>query len=254
MGSRLAAATIVRQFCDAVLLHMNKDAMVTGSDLVEAARKTQISLDELARTLLSGVNTYVFDAVRGSDLQRATATRLLQNTLNPKVTSMPAALTATLIGGVVQPDKLGSTYRIELLRIGDGSVEHIDRAGRATPILTTDSEVMAISESMGPGPRSRALFEESGHRYDTKSLTLGPGESLIVSSDGLARGHQELISRKVAEVTGDEFWKTAQPEEVDAALQVLHQACSSADEVFNLDPSQCLFGDNVSMILIRSGD
>ena len=126
MGSRLAATSIVRRFCELVLQHMNKHEMVTGDDLIEAARKTQFSLDELTRTLLSETNSYIFEAVRGSGLKPAAATRVLENTLNPKVPAMPAALTATLIGGVAQPNESAGTYKVELLRIGDGTVEHID--------------------------------------------------------------------------------------------------------------------------------
>src|SRR5439155_24056340 len=197
MGSRLAATSIVRRFCELVLQHMNKHEMVTGDDLIEAARKTQFSLDELTRTLLSETNSYIFEAVRGSGLKPAAATRVLENTLNPKVPAMPAALTATLIGGVAQPNESAGTYKVELLRIGDGTVEHIDGCGNVTSVLDTDPEVMAISEALGPGPRSRALFEQPRNHLGTKTVMLGPGESVIVSSDGLARGHQQMISRKV---------------------------------------------------------
>jgi len=106
MGSRLAATSIVRRFCELVLQHMNKDEMVSASDLIEAARKTQVSLDELTKTLLSEANSYVFDAVRGSGLQRSAAARVLENTLDPRVAAMPAALMATLIGGIVQRNNI----------------------------------------------------------------------------------------------------------------------------------------------------
>jgi serine/threonine protein phosphatase PrpC len=253
MGSRLAATSIVRRFCELVLQHMNKDEMVSASDLIEAARKTQVSLDELTKTLLSEANSYVFDAVRGSGLQRSAAARVLENTLDPRVAAMPAALMATLIGGIVQRNNILGSYQVELLRIGDGTVEHIDGGGNVTSVLETDPDVLAISESLGPGPRSRALFEQP-HHLGTKTVMLGPGESLIISSDGLARGHQQLVSTKVSELLGAKFWETARPEEADAALQVLYKACHAADELFKQNTEEILFSDNVSLIIIRLGD
>lgn len=254
LGSRLAATSIVRRFCELVLQQMSKGEPVTGSDLIQAARKTQVSLEELTKTLLQDVNSYGFEAMLGHELTRKVATRVLENTLDPKVATMPAALNATLIGGVAQPNGGAGVFQIELLRIGDGTVEHIDAKGNLTSVLDTDPTVMAISESLGPGPQSRALFEQPGTPLSTTTVMLGPGESLIVSSDGLARGHEQPISKKLSELLGGQFWKKARSEEADAALQILHQACGSADELFLQDAKQSLFADNVSLIVIRSGD
>jgi len=254
LGSRLAATSIVRRFCELVLQSMSKCERATGNDLIQAARKTQASLEELTKTLLHDVNSYGFEAMLGSDLTRKVATRVLENTLDPKIAAMPAALNATLIGGVAQPNGSGGMFQVELLRIGDGTVEHIDAHGNLTSVLDTDPEVTMISEALGPGPQSRALFEEPGSPLSTTSVTLGPGESLIISSDGLARGHEQPISRKLSELLGEQFWKKARPEEADAALQILHRACDRADELFLQDAKQSLFADNVSLIVIRSGD
>jgi hypothetical protein len=168
------------------------------------------------------------------------------------VEAIPAALTATLIGGIVQFNRDTGIQQIELLRIGDGSVEHVDSVGKVTSILDTDPDELAISEGIGPGPRSRAIFEQPDQLV-AKTVMLGPRESLIVSSDGLARGHKQTVTSKVAELLGEEFWQTARVEEADAALRMLHKACSAADEIFRSDAKQSLFADNVSLIVIRSG-
>jgi len=254
LGSRLAASSIVRRFCELVLQQTDKGGPITGSNLIQAARKTQASLEELTRTLLHEVNSYAFEAMLGSAMTHKAATRVLENTLEPKVPAMPAALTSTLIGGVVQPNGNPGGFQVELLRIGDGTVEHIDAQGNPRSVLDTDPEVMEITEALGPGPQSRALFEQQDHPLTTATLTLAHGDCLLISSDGLARGHQELISNKLAEILGESFWKKARPDEADAALQVLHRACGSADRLFLEDPQQNLFADNVSLIMIRAGD
>jgi hypothetical protein len=254
LGSRLAATSIVRRFCESVLQQMSKGEALTGGNLIEAARKTQVALEELVKTLLQDVNSYSFGAMLGSELTRKAATRVLENTLDPKIAAMPAALNATLIGGVAQPNRSAGVFQVELLRIGDGSVEHIDAQGKLTSVYDTDPAVMKISEALGPGPQSRALFAQPGSPLTTTTVHLGLGESLIISSDGLARGHEQPISEKLSELLGEQFWKKARPEEADAALQVLHRACGAADELFRQDAKESLFADNVSLIVIRSGD
>jgi serine/threonine protein phosphatase PrpC len=252
LGSRLAATSIVRRFCELLLQQINNGEKLTGTDLIQAAQKTQIALEELTRDLLQDPNSPSFETMLGSELTRKVATRVLQNTLEPRVAAMPAALNATLIGGVVQPSGSSGSFQVELLRIGDGTVEHIGAQGQLTSILDTDPEVMKISEAMGPGPQSRALFEENSNPQRTSTVTLGPGESLLISSDGLTRGHAQSISKKLEELLGEAFWKKVQPEEADAALRILHRACSSADDLFLQDTKQSLFADNVSLILIRA--
>ncbi len=252
LGSRLAATSIVRRFCKQLLQQMNKAERLTGSDLIHAAEETQVKLEELARALLQDVDSHGFEAMLGSELTRKVATRVLQNTLEPRVAAMPAALNATLIGGVAQPNGSPGNFEVDLLRIGDGSVEHINAQGEITSVLDTDPETMKISEALGPGPQSRALFDKASTPPRITTVTLGPGEILLVSSDGLQRGHTLPISRKLSELLGEEFWKKARAEDADTALQILHRACSSADERFLQDAKQTLFADNVSLILIRS--
>ncbi|WP_263352916.1 protein phosphatase 2C domain-containing protein [Acidicapsa acidisoli] len=253
MGSRVAANSIVRRFCEFVIQQMKSNEAVTVSDLIEAARRTQDSLDELATALLERTDGYIFDAVRGDSLHSKTAVRILEATQRAKASPIPAALSATLIAGIAQPIANGGSYAIELLRVGDGSVEHIRRDGEVCPVFETNPEVVAIAQALGPGPRSRAHFDGSGEMIETKSVTLQAGESLIVSSDGLVRGHQQSVSAKVSELMGQEFLNTAEPTQADAALQILHKACSFADELFKKDSQQLLFADNVSLILIRCG-
>lgn len=251
MGSRVAANSVVRRFCEFVIQQMKSNVAVSTSELIEAARRTQDSLDELAASLLERKDGYIFDVVRGDSLQSKTAVRILDATLRPKASSIPAALSATLIAGIAQPIPNEGSYAIDLLRVGDGSVEHISRDGEVCPVFETNPEVIAIAQALGPGPRSHALFDSQAEMIETNSVTLLAGESLVVSSDGLVRGHQQSVSGKVSELMGEEFWNTAQPKQADAALEILHKACSFADELFKKDSQQSLFADNVSLILIR---
>jgi hypothetical protein len=251
MGSRFAAMEIARRFCGFTLLQMKSDNTLTAGDLIEAARRTQVSLDELAQSLLTDPGSQLFKIVCGSKITPPAAVRLLENTLNPKLKSMPSALNATLIGGVVEPATDLTSYRVELLRIGDGVAEHIDGNGKITALLATEPDVMKISESLGPGPRSRVLFERPPDEFTSKSVVLRAGEFLVISSDGLVRGHRQLVSEKLAELLGQDVLNAMRPDEADAALQVLQKACLSADELFKRDGTQRLFGDNVSLIIIR---
>jgi serine/threonine protein phosphatase PrpC len=250
MGSRVAANAIVRRFCEIALQQIPPGAPVQATDLVEAAKRTQATLDDMAASLLEHPQGYVFDAVRGSELQSRTATLILENTLHPRSSAIPAALTATLIAGIAQSSAEG-TFTIDLLRIGDGVVEHVEAGGQVSAVLETNPEVVAISQALGSGPRSRALFDNAGRSLETRTVTLQPGESLLISSDGLVRGHQQTVTAKLSELTGAAFWQTAQPTQPDAALAILHQACRAADELSETDPEQVLFADNVSLILIR---
>jgi serine/threonine protein phosphatase PrpC len=249
LGSRFAATSIVQRFCEYVSRQFSKDEEVGGQELIYAARQTQASLEELARALLHEVKSASFESMLGTELTPKASVRVLQNTLNPKVAAMPSALNATLIGGVVQPRE-NTVVRVALLRIGDGSVEHIDAHGKVSVVLATDPATMAISEAMGPGPPSRRLFEQT-HSLSATSVLLAPGDSLVISSDGLARGHDRPISTKLEELLG-EPWRGECWREADAALQILHRACASADEE-SARGIQGLFADNVSLIVIRSG-
>ncbi len=253
MGSRVAAHAIVRRFCEFALQGIRPNEPITGDDLIGAVRRLHATLDELAETLLQRPFGYVFDAVRGQDLNNKTALKILNNTLNVRTSAIPAALTATLIAGVARPTNDGA-YKVDLLRIGDGNVEHISRGGEVSTILDTDPDVVAVTQALGPGPRSRTLFDSPDAKLETRVVTLGCGESLIISSDGLARGHHQSIAAKLSGLMAEDFWKTALPTQADAALEILHKASGLADELSSTDTGQFLFADNLSLILIRCND
>ncbi len=256
MGSRAAANSIVRRFCELILQGRNAQGSITAANLVQAARLTQQALDEMAEALLERPDGYIFDTMRGSSLHSKTAVKILENTMHPRSASIPSALSATLIGGVAQPAENAGSHRIDLLRIGDGTVEHIRQDGQDDEIVSivdTNPEVVAITQAMGAGPHLRAIFEGGEEAIETRTLILAPGESLLLSSDGLARGHRQTVAAKLSELIGEPFWKTAQSAQSEAALQILHKACRSADDLSGKDPEQVLFADNVSLILIRCG-
>ena len=249
MGSRVAANAIVRRFCEFVMPEMGANAPSSAGILVKAARQTQQSLDELATAMLEAPNGYVFDAVRGSSLQSKAATRILSNTMQPRTASIPAALTATLIAGIGQPSaEEPGAYDIDVLRIGDGVVEQISREGAVSALMQTDAEVVQIAQALGPGPASRAVLDAQEENLETCRLHLQPGEMLLISSDGLVRGHQQSITDKLSEILGPKFWTANTGNE--NALDILRQACRFADDQYEKDPQQMLFADNVSLILI----
>jgi hypothetical protein len=250
MGSRVAANSIVRRFCECAIRRISPHGFIGHEELVEAARETQQSLDWLADALLHGPNSYVFDMVRGS-MQEKAAERILENTVNPRSARLPAALSSTLIGGVVQAVGLGE-YRAEVMRIGDGVIEQISSASEIASIAVTDPTVTKIREAVSPGPGAREILDNPEERVGIYSVMLRTGESLIVSSDGLTRGHTEPVSRKVAELLVRPFWMDS-VNEPDAALKILRAVCRRADEAAQENPDQLLFPDNVSLIMIRCG-
>jgi hypothetical protein len=252
MGARVAANCIVRRFCEYVIAAIKPGLPVTADALIDAARHARASLDFLAQSLLHQTNTFVFDMVRGA-LPSRSAERILDNTLNPRLSAMPPALSSTLLGGVVQNLESSEQYRVDFFTIGDGVAEQIDSNGDIHPLVVTDPAVTRIFESVGPGPRAREVLEDADQRVGTHTVTLRAGETLLVSSDGLARGHSGEVSKKLADLLGEPFWITARSAEPDAALKILRSACSRADQIFENDPNESLFADNVSIIMIRCG-
>jgi hypothetical protein len=244
MGSRYAAAASVFQFCRFAKENLSKTLPPGGSCLVEAARATQVWMDELLSYLLEHPDAPDMGDIRG-EIGRDVALRLLKNTQNPTKRVWGAAMASTLVGGLIRPEDDGGSFHVELLRIGDGLVERVSRTGDVQVILGMDSEETEISGALGPGPASKRAVDAA----TPKQETLRANELLLVSSDGLARGHTESVGAKLTAIDGD-FHKTLDPARESAAHQILVAAAQFADDSFQRDPGTHLFNDNLSLIVI----
>lgn len=246
LGSRVAAAWIVQHFCHFVRRELSTGAFRVADGLVDAARATQLWLDIQLEHLLRQPNADLMREIRGK-LPTENALAFLRNTEEPK-RPYPAALTATLIGGIVR--RLDANrHDAHILRIGDGVVEHISRTGEVSSVMAMDSSVSEISNALGPGPVSRAGLEGG---FTRKSVELFPGDSLLLSSDGLANGHSDQVASKLSELLRGDLRRRFDTSRT-AAYQVLQRVAAIADGLHHRNSAQ-IFGDNLSLILIKASD
>jgi len=243
-GSRFAAAAIVHRFCRD-LQEALADERDAYSALSLAAQSTHNMLDEILDHLLANRDAPEWAQVGGqSKLQRDVVIRLAENTRTPKNRAWGPVLAATLIGGAVKVER-GGSLRATLMRIGDGVVEQT-AVEEDTPLFAMNSEETEIECSMSPGP-------QSGHaiaKLQAKTVVLGPADGLIVSSDGLTRGHSGSFVRvMLEEIMGRDGLR---PSPETPALEVLKRAVAYSQEKFNRDSTTQLFADNLSLIVFSS--
>jgi hypothetical protein len=205
-------------------------------------------LDKTLLELLAAPNARAWDEVHGaSRLSREVARRLCQNTLEPKNRAWGPVMATTLLGGVVVTTH--DATRVHLITIGDGVVELGGALAGAPPeqLLTTDPNETAISESLSPGPLGRRTVAQL---TANAAFTLPRTATLVVSSDGLARGHTSPVYTKLEELAVEDGFP-ALSEERGATLRVLARCASFADAEHERDAAN-LFNDNLSLVLIRS--
>jgi len=248
LGSRAAAAAFVRRFCD-FPPNTRRWAECLPKDSIYALSEW---MDEVLSQLLADPLSEDFKEVCGENFQRAAAIRLLDNTRTGHSLSMPAALTATLIGGIVRCTSDPARFEVDLLRVGDGLAERVTRDGTITPVLEMDPNETKISVAMGPGPLAREGLRRPG-AITGRTITLQEGEFLLISSDGLARGHQTSVAQQLKDLLGRDILSNFQPEDTASSLRILQAASERADELYEKTSGQtCLFGDNLSLIVISS--
>jgi len=170
---------------------------------------------------------------------------LLQNTLSGERPFLPSAMAATLIGGVLHPFPPNGECEWVILCIGDGAVEQITSSGLVEQKFTTDPAVTQISEAIGPGALARHVLEDE--RVTMLTCTMNPGDKLLISSDGLARGHANSVWVELMELAGDPG-KQLRSGNHAAALRLLSDAALAA-EARGADDS--LLEDNLSLILLE---
>jgi hypothetical protein len=172
---------------------------------------------------------------------------ILQNTRTAKKAHLQAAMATTLIGGYLRPAEQEGQFAGAVVCIGDGAVEIIDVDGSGKPVLATDPDETAIDMWLGPGVRSREALQSGA--VQVHPFSLARGQFLLLSSDGLTRGHHKPVWSKVSELTGD-IPSRLQPKHADAAAALLRDLAAAAER--SQDGAR-LFEDNLSLILVTAG-
>ena len=247
LGSRFAAALASFWFCREARAFCQVSAPEPEM-LIKAARLTQQSMDAmLERLLVDPVSADMGEILRTSNFQRNTADAMLGNTKTAEMPFLEPALATTLIGGFILPAACTGEFSAAVICVGDGAVERIGQDGQVEQIFATDPAVTEIGMAMGPGPLAREALQGNG--IEPRPITLKAGDYLLVSSDGLARGHQESIWKKANELVGDirpQFRRCHSC----AAGDLLRDLAAAAEKS---DDSGHLFDDNVSLILVAVG-
>lgn len=250
-GARFSAVAIVNIFCSTLQELLKSATEPTPSLLKEAANKTRIWLDDTLSFLVTNPNASEWAQVRGaSNINDDVALHLCENTQTLANRFWGPVMAATLVGGVVQPSANGRGLEVFALRVGDGLIERIenlDTEGGISSLLAMDSQETEISASLSPG----RLGENSLVSPETILPSIGAGELLLVSSDGLTRGHNGSVSQKLREITGSSRIGLHNDDQ-SAALTILQKAADQADDSFKENQQIHLFNDNLSLIVITS--
>jgi hypothetical protein len=215
--------------------------------LCTVARRTQQSLDEvLERVLVDPGGFEGSEMMRTSSFHVRTLEAVLRNTQTAEKSFLQPALASTLIGGFLLGAEAQSGHVGAVICVGDGAVEIIQKDGTVQQILSTDSAITAITASMGPGPLARNAMKSS--EIMTRPIALAAKDRLLISSDGLARGHKLLVSQEINKFSSEGLWM--QRDKPSAAFDLLDDLAATADR---LRDSNSLFEDNLSLILLEVG-
>lgn len=243
LGARTAAAAIAHEFC--------QQDINTNSFPEQSIPQLLDYLDRLLNDVVRMSPAELVRVVGSGTLQLETINLLLKNTATGKSSMMPSALTTTLIGGYVFPDAEGTSHEVRLVRVGDGVVEHVKRDGTATPVFSMDHAASAISAAIGPGRRCRKVLEDPA-AIATNITRLETGEYLVASSDGLTRGHREVLTYELNQLLQKDILRSLKEKNGSAALDLLRGAARVADDQSTSDSGADLFMDNLSLVIIAT--
>jgi serine/threonine protein phosphatase PrpC len=235
LAARAAAMTIVDTVC-AALARAPLGSADAPQRLIDAVDEGRRSLDDLLARFVTNPEL----AMAGTDLPRASAIRILDNTRTRANRHLPAALSTTLIAGIVR--RTASGIEATVLRIGDGIAEHI-RNAQVRTVFGMESETTQISAAVGPGADAAVPIDRS---TAIQSVMLQPGDRLVISSDGLVRGHASDVWSAIAPFLGHDRWNDA------SASGVLERAANAADAAYHENPDTVRFDDNLSLVLIAA--
>lgn len=244
LGSRFAAAFAAFWFCRE--MQTSAPGSRPGSEvLIAAAQRTQQAMDALLNRLLADPGgAHMDEVMRSSCFPNQTAEAVLENTITAEKSFLQPALASTLIAGFLQTGTRQGEFAGAVICIGDGAVERIAKDGTVDRIFSTDPGVTAIDATIGPGPLSRQTLQD----ITGVPVVLNPGDRFLVSSDGLARGHQGSIWAKIEELDGD-VRSRFRSGNTDAAAGLLSDLAAAAENANDTDP---LFDDNLSLILLAA--
>jgi serine/threonine protein phosphatase PrpC len=235
LGARVAARTLVDRVC-AGLARAALDSASPPQLLMTALEQGRQSLDDLLAQFIANPEL----ATAGVELPRSSAVRILDNTRTGANRHLPPALNATLIAGIVR--RHGSAAEATLLRIGDGIAEHV-RDSVVHQVFGMDAETTQITTAVGPGASKAAPVDEA---TAIRSVTLESGDRLLISSDGLVRGHRADVWSTIAPFMSGEPWTAT------SASGILQRAATAADAAHRENPGTALFDDNLSLVLIAT--
>jgi hypothetical protein len=251
-GSRFAAAAIASLFCSNLQRVLKPVAKPDSTLLKEAAGETHDWLDCTLSYLLANPTAREWSDVRGAtDVRADTAMQLFENTQNPTNREWGPVLAATLVGGVIQPAEKGKGLELYAIRIGDGLIEQIASLGDeggVSHVLSMDSRAGESPAALSPGPAGLRWLETP----DTLRCFIGPRESLVISSDGLARGHSDMVSEQLREIVGKPDLGLRDGDK-KSALKMLQAAADYADAAVKANPKFRLFDDDLSVIVVEGG-
>jgi hypothetical protein len=246
-GSRFAAWTAVQ----AAVAHLIEHAPLDGSEttmraaLRDAADAARRLVSECLTHVLANLDEDTWNLIRGAEpLPLSNARRFMENTLTRKIASIGPAFASTLVAGVVTEPRNGCPARASVIRIGDGAVEvwhGTDLSARS--LFAVDHTETVISAAICPGP----VGEQSIGSAQFARADLEPGDDLIASSDGLTRGHSDLVITTLRNTIPDVFSKFDQSH---SALDILTAAAARADELHRRDGESRLFEDNLALVRI----
>jgi hypothetical protein len=211
--------------------------------LVDAARETQLAMNDLLTNVLARWHTEDFSDLY-DPLPRESALMILQNTATPTRRRVGPALAATLIGGLIASTDSKNGFTGHVVSLGDGVVEHVMSDGRLIPLLEMDRNETTIDAFVAPGPQGAAAM----HRLTSVSVSLGPGDLLLASSDGLARGHELPVWQELCHLLRRDL-HTVFDSPADSARMLLDEAASIADHLREGEARSHLFNDNLSIVL-----
>ncbi len=240
-GARFAAKTVAFNFCKAASCYM-----AVPNDIETTIRKSVQSaqdwLNSVLLHLLDDPTAPEWNDVAGqSFIARDVALRLLDNTRTRQHHHWGPSLATTLIAGIARPFNHG--WEVGFLHIGDGVVERWVENGSVIPLISMDNSQSEIDACISP-----SLDRLASHVGDFHQFSLHSTDLLLVSSDGLTRGHESTVTKKLSEI--GTLQRGVYDHKSLRASRMLNKACEYADRLYETDRLS-LFADNLSLIIIE---
>jgi hypothetical protein len=148
------------------------------------------------------------------------------------------ALCTTLISGMLRPCSEG--WVLDCIRIGDGIVETISQDGVVSTLMDMDRNETAVGSVLSP------VRNLKGSEAEHVTKILLPGTWVLVSSDGLPKGHSDAVWTRLQSLSPAFDKRTESDEPTTLAARLLTLAAETGRD----NSSETLFRDNLSLILI----